>query len=758
MPDAILVDPTTMQPLVVVEAKAATTELDQAVKEVTEDYGRACIDAGFTPLAIAIAGASEDDFKVLVFKWNGTRWKSVTYDGNPISWIPSRQDVETLCAPSSPLELRPSIPPPEVLADRADEINRLLRESGIKDELRPAVLGAIMLALWNSKGNIRKDPRYILSDINESCATAFCKADKPDLSKSIRVDQANQDLAIKSRRIVEILERLNVTVLTAEHDYLGQLYESFFRYTGQNTIGQYFTPRHVTAFMADLCEIQPSDVVLDPACGTGGFLIAAMNKILERRKITRKQMVRIVKKQLIGFDREPVTAALCVANMILRGDGSTGVHQGDCFKSSKYPIGKASVVLMNPPFPHGKTDTPPEAFVKRALEGLKPHGKLGVILQTSTMAKDSKGPWRAKMLEKHAILAVVEMPDELFQPFASSTTSVVVMEKGVPHNPQRKTVFAHIRYDGLTLKKGVRVERSDGKNELDAALDAVLNKKTIPGFSGCVSISGKDTWAAGAYIPSAIPSVEMLRQNIDILIRRLTSFYARYAPEIVAQREAIENGELVVHPYRELVGEARIKKTAKLPSKVRTIGGTFDIFYGMKKLHSRDGIPEGRSLIISPTESYNGCYGWLEFADLIQPPFVTVAQTGSIGEAFIQLEPCAVNDDCLVLLPKTGKDIKLAHLIAAAAYLQLEKWRFNYGRKLTPQRIANFPMGVAPAMETWIDKRITAAGSVISAALDVYYDEIDLKVSRKRLDAIKRDPKKVIRGDALQKQLNDLLR
>jgi type I restriction enzyme M protein len=262
----------------VIEVKASTIDLDIAIREVTNDCGRACVDAGYIPLAIAVAGTSEDDFAVRVFKWNGRRWYEATYEGNPIGWIPNKADAERLRVPSASPELRPSIPPPEVLAARADEINRLLRESDIKDEFRPAVVGAIMLAIWQSKGNIRKEPKYILSDINAACSAAFWHAQKPDLSKSLRVDEANATLAIKARRIVSILERLNVTVLTAEHDYLGQLYETFFQYTGGNTIGQYFTPRHITALTARLCEVGRRDIGLDPACGTGGFLIAARNE------------------------------------------------------------------------------------------------------------------------------------------------------------------------------------------------------------------------------------------------------------------------------------------------------------------------------------------------------------------------------------------------------------------------------------------------------------------------------------------------
>jgi type I restriction enzyme M protein len=339
-PEAFLVDRMTLQPLAVIETKPDIGNLDQAIKEVTTVYGRACIDAGFLPLAISLAGVSEDNFAVRVMKWMGTRWLPVTYEGHPIEWIPNRADIDRLLAPAATPEIRPSVPPPEVLANRADEINRLLRESGIKDEFRPAVVGAIMLALWESKGNIRKDQWQILADINEACSRAFWNAKKADLANSIRVDEANADLARNARRIVSILERLNVTVLTAEHDDLGHLYEEFFRYTGGNTIGQYFTPRHIAEMMAALLDVESSDMVLDPSCGTGGFLIAVMNRISKQEHLSKAQVVKIIQKRLIGFDKEPVTAALCVANMILRGDGSTSVHRGDCFTSDEYPVGK----------------------------------------------------------------------------------------------------------------------------------------------------------------------------------------------------------------------------------------------------------------------------------------------------------------------------------------------------------------------------------------------------------------------------------
>ncbi len=707
-----------MRPLAVIEAKGPVEDLGKAREEVTKAYGDAFVKAGFRPLAIAIAGTSEDDFELEVLKRHGQKWLPITYEGTPITWVPNPEDLRRIAVPKGPLELRPTVPPPEVLASRGEEINRLLRESGIKDEFRPAVIGAIMLALWSSRGEIRKSTEFILHDINTACEAAFLGAEKPDLAQSLRVDEANADLAKNARRICSILERLNVAVLTAEHDYLGQLYETFFRYTGGNTIGQYFTPRHITEMMADLCEVGKDDKVIDPACGTGGFLVAAMTRILKHHSLTRAQVARLVKRRLIGFEKEPITASLCVANMILRGDGSSGVLKGDLFTSASFPSGKASVCLMNPPFPHKKTDVPPEQFVDRALEALRRRGRMAVVLPTSLLVKKDKGGWRESILKSNTLLGVCQLPGELFQPYASATTSVVLLEKGVPHSEKKRTPFVRIHRDGLTLKKGIRVLRRDGQNQIPAAIDAVLNRVQTKGFSGVASISGRDEWAVGAYIESEVPSTDDLQYAVDILIRRLSSFYVRFAPDVATQRRAILDRELEVAPYRELISEARKANAEALLSESGTIGEAFDIFYGMKELHSRDGIPPGRSLVVSPTEEYNGCYGWLQFQPLIQPPFLTVAQTGSIGEAFVQLEPCAVNDDCLVLLPR--KRMSLARLVIAAATLHLEKWRFSYGRKLTPSRICNFPFVQSKPLEAWVRSRLRKLLAICEDAVSVY--------------------------------------
>ncbi len=250
-------------------------------------------------------------------------------------------------------------------------------------------------------------------------------------------------------------------------------------------------------------------------------------------------------------------------------------------------------------------------------------------------------------------------------------------------------------------------------------MDAILNKKEVPGFAGVASITGEVEWSPGAYIPSAIPTEEELKTSIDELLRRLASFYTRYAAQVANQRDKLALGELKATPYTELVGGAKLMNALALPKEPGTIGELFDIFYGQKELHSREGIPPGDSLVVSPTEEYNGCYGWLAFEHLIQAPFVTVAQTGTIGEAFVQMEPCGVNDDCLILLPKEAA-LPVSCLFIAAALIRLERWRFSYGRKLTPSRICTFRMSRMPDLENWVDDQFEKWKKITESAVASY--------------------------------------
>lgn len=704
VPECVVLQEGTEEPIAVFEGKAYFGDLAQAEAEA-QRYGDALFVAGYAPLAIAVAGTNDARFEIKVQKRLRGRWVDVEYQRQPISWVPNEEQMLVARSSKHSADLRPTVPPSDVLQDRASEINALFRESGLKDEHRPAAVGAIMLALWQSRGDVRRKEQHILRDINQACEDAFKSAGKSTLAKSLTVDAANKKLAQRSIRICEILERLNIHNLSAEHDYLGALYEEFFRYTGGNTIGQYFTPRHITQLMAEMCEVSRDDVVLDVACGTGGFLIAGMERMQRTSKLSRKEVVKLVQTQLIGFEEESVTAALCVANMILRGDGTSGVHQADCFGTLP-ATSKATVSLMNPPFPHRKSDTPPEDFVDKALSLLEVRGRAASLIPSSLLGKGGAAKqWREAVLKDNTLEAVITLPNELFEPYASATTAIVLMKKGIPHPPDRPVGFVRISNDGYRLRKGARLPVGD--SELPKMFEVLYARTDIDGFSGFSIVEDAD-WAPGRYIPMSPLKGQELKDQVEYLLRERVAAHTRHAPQIHTLRALSESGQVAIEPYQGR-GDRPGKRRRQ---DGKTISALFEVSYGYSALENKAQYEPGPVPVISSAASDNGIYGFLDINYAIRGPIVTAPRTGSLGEARVHEIPVAPTSDSLVLVPRDGTPREAAYLAAAA--IRAEMWRFDYSRKLTPSRIAGIKVPLTPKLEDWVAQRINETNELIA--------------------------------------------
>jgi len=111
----------------------------------------------------------------------------------------------------------------------------------------------------------------------------------------------------------------------------------------------------------------------------------------------------------------------------------------------------------------------------------------------------------------------------------------------------------------------------------------------------------------------------------------------------------------------------------------------FNMGYGQREYHNKENLISGETLLISSQAEDNGCYGFFDVQVNYQPPFITVPSTGSIGEAFVQTRPCCVDDNCLVLIPKNR--YKIEYLFYIASIIRQHKWRFMYGRQITPERL-----------------------------------------------------------------------
>lgn len=118
---------------------------------------------------------------------------------------------------------------------------------------------------------------------------------------------------------------------------------------------------------------------------------------------------------------------------------------------------------------------------------------------------------------------------------------------------------------------------------------------------------------------------------------------------------------------------------------MKTLEQQFIIQYGNKRLHNKENLDRGTTLIISSKGVDNGFYGFFDAPPTIKPPVISVPSTGSVGEAFVQTHPCSIDDNCLVLYPR--KTFNMEYLFYVANEVRKAKWRFMYGRQITPYRL-----------------------------------------------------------------------
>ncbi|MBL8065079.1 MAG: N-6 DNA methylase [Chthonomonadaceae bacterium] len=673
-PDFLLVESSdSLKPLIVIDTKPSRKDIDKSVKDTTH-YGDALFDAHSSVLSVAVAGAEKELCDVRVLRRIDENWAALTLHNTIIDWIPSPAQTSKIISLPGLLEVAPEQPPIEVLAEQAARMNEILREAKIKDEYRPNFAATLMLALWH--GDVSTDPSVVLEQINANAAAALKKAGKPGMAQSLRVEEGNTKLAEKAWQIIDILKKLNIRSFLQEHDYLGQLYETFFRYTGGNTIGQYFTPRHIIDMMCDLTDVSPGDVVFDPACGTGGFLVGALRRMVSLNKGNPyEDTVKNVRDNLFGLEDEPTTAALCITNMILRGDGKSGIVQADCFKKKDFPPKEVDVSLLNPPFPHKKTDIHPTAFIDRALSSVKQKGLVASVVPYSTLIK--VGDWHKKLLKNNQLVFVATMPDDLFSPYASLNTAVLVIRKGVPQG-NSKVFFARLRNDGHKLKKTVRVEQAG--SQIGPILEAFESKKDIPELTVFHEVTGSTAeWAPEAFIASAARVDKDFLKGLEQKVRNQGAFLVANGHKLLASADSVK----IEAP--NVFNDATELSLDKVTMGGFRLADYFDIKLGGKD--EIEDLPDGSYPIVSTSEFNNGVTNWKGADRLYAPPAISVATDGSTASSFVQEFPFYAFYKVAILTPKRGVAVPVDAMYYVSYLINLERWRYVYARKFGKGRL-----------------------------------------------------------------------
>ncbi len=276
---------------------------------------------------------------------------------------------------------------------------------------------------------------------------------------------------------------------------LGNAYEYLLSImSSQGDAGQFRTPRHIIEFIIDAINPTKDDKILDPACGTGGFLVSAYKHILEQhdgkddRQGKEKPLTPDQKRKLMqnfeGYDIDPTMARIAQVNMYLHQFKNPKIVQYDTLSQDEFWDDKFDVILANPPFmspkggikPHSKFSIPSNRsevlFVDYIANHLKPQGRAGIIVpegiifQSGTAYKTLR-----KNLIDDGLYAVVSLPSGVFQPYSGVKTSILLIDKEFAKK-SNEILFIKIENDGFDLGAQRRV---NVKNDLPQALQ-ILQK------------------------------------------------------------------------------------------------------------------------------------------------------------------------------------------------------------------------------------------------------------------------------------------
>lgn len=677
------------EPCMVIEAKNDLKKIDQAVSEAIE-YAEKINEAKKFNIKIIVGVAGEEDngYLVTIKYLTKGKWKPLVSNGFPITTIPSKREVE-LALEADDATTVVSVPSSAEFIDAAIELSGILRLAKIEAPLRPKVIGAFVVALY--QGDIGTDKG--VAAINKLANEAIHQTIDLDSEKKIRLIEALKliggdyyRLEPYINRITSILKRLNIrSVLHASIDFLGLFYEAFLRYGyDNNALGIVFTPRHITKLCVDLTGIDYTDRVIDIASGTGGFLVAAFDKMMATAK--GDKVIQKVKQSLYGFDTNPTVWALATLNMFFRGDGKNQIESKSCFdaRSIKSVAGKFTRAYLNPPF--SQIEEPERDFIDASMNALEPGGLLAVVVKAGIFADDDNKEWRQKFALNHSVLGVISLPEDLFYPTAAPT-SILVAKAHIPQKASDDIFMGRIWNDGFDKLKGKRVEISG--SQIPHILDCFehfkmgkLKSSSIVSYIKGSSIMNGEEFSPQQWLYQ--PTVS--QQDIDKHQEKIV--YSIY--QAVATLPDL--GDNVIEDFPKSWDDhppLQYGKTAPI--------NHFFSVVTPKSIGEKNYL-DGDTPFISSGDSLNSIVRLVidEHDEMIHTGAISVT---AFGQAYIQ--PWAFmargngGSAVRILIPKFR--MSLNEMIWFAMQINIQKWRFFYGRMAIKNRLAQLIVTSPPA-------------------------------------------------------------
>lgn len=330
-------------------------------------------------------------------------------------------------------------------------------------------------------------------------------------------------------------ELQNYSIMEADRDAVGDAFEVFIGPALRGSEGQFFTPRNVVKMMVDILDPKPGENIIDPACGSGGFLVTALERVWSRlaneakkkgwsdRQLLKRE-IEIATANFRGIDKDAFLAKVAKAYMALIGDGRGGVfcenslippRDWPASMREKIRLGYFDIVLTNPPF--GKKivvkgtpilsqyklghkwnrnkesgelekadtlhdDQPPQIlFLERCLQLLKPGGRMGIVLPEAVFGMPTYEYVVTFLRKRTKIKGIISMPEPLFKTSGKGGTHakvcVLFLENTPPDGKDYEIFMADVKWCGHDSRGNPTYRKTkEGKKVLLDDVPLVVNR------------------------------------------------------------------------------------------------------------------------------------------------------------------------------------------------------------------------------------------------------------------------------------------
>jgi len=304
----------------------------------------------------------------------------------------------------------------------------------------------------------------------------------------------------------QVINKLNEIDFTTQKDrhLFNDIYESILRdLQSAGNAGEYYTPRPVTQFMVDMVNPQLGEKVLDFACGTGGFLVCALEHL--KKQVKNIEDEKTLQETILGIEKKPLPYMLAVTNLILHDIDEPKIrHDNSLTRNVRdyKPIDKVDIIVTNPPFggieedgiqvnfpQQFQTKETADLFMVLLMYLLKDNGRAAIVLPDGFLFGEGvKTTIKEKLLEEFNLHTIVRLPNGVFAPYTDINTNLLFLEKGkptkeiwffehpLPEGYKKYTKTKPIRHEEFELEKQWWNNREEKEYAWKVSIEEIKNR------------------------------------------------------------------------------------------------------------------------------------------------------------------------------------------------------------------------------------------------------------------------------------------